>query len=58
VGPGRKGFGLYISKHLVEAHGGSIEVASSEPKGTTFTVYLPRQTRSATAAVEHRTSAS
>jgi SAM-dependent methyltransferase len=59
VGPGKKGLGLglYISKHLVEAHGGSIEVASSEPNGTTFTVCLPRQARSVAAAAEHRTSA-
>jgi signal transduction histidine kinase len=33
--------GLYIVRHLVEAHGGTIDVASSAGEGTTFTVRLP-----------------
>jgi signal transduction histidine kinase len=37
------GLGLFITKHIVEAHGGSIAVDSSEPRGTTFTVRLPRK---------------
>ena len=37
------GLGLYIVKHLVMAHEGNIEVKSSEPEGTTFTVKLPRR---------------
>ena len=38
---GRSGLGLAISNSIVQAHGGSMEVASEEGKGTTFTVRLP-----------------
>jgi PAS domain S-box-containing protein len=36
------GLGLYIVRELVLAHGGSVEVSSTEAEGTTFTVWLPR----------------
>lgn len=35
------GLGLYITRHLVEAHGGSIWVASKEGQGTTFSFLWP-----------------
>ncbi|HVG63377.1 MAG TPA: ATP-binding protein [Hyalangium sp.] len=36
------GLGLYIVRELVLAHGGTVEVSSTEAEGTTFTVSLPR----------------
>ena len=36
------GLGLYITKEVVVAHGGTIDVTSSETDGTTFTARLPR----------------
>lgn len=36
------GLGLYIVDRIVDAHGGSIDVRSSEAEGTTFTLRLPR----------------
>lgn len=39
---GNLGLGLYITKEVVVAHGGTIEVTSSEVDGTVFTARLPR----------------
>ena len=35
------GLGLYISKHIIDQHGGSIDVSSEKSTGTSFTVVLP-----------------
>jgi signal transduction histidine kinase len=36
------GLGLYIARQITLAHGGSIEVTSSQDEGTSFMVSLPR----------------
>jgi K+-sensing histidine kinase KdpD len=36
------GLGLFIVKEIVRAHGGTVDVVSSEREGTTFTICLPR----------------
>lgn len=40
---GSIGLGLYIVREIVNAKGGTIEVASTAQRGTTFTVRIPRQ---------------
>ena len=39
---GGTGMGLAIAKHVIEAHGGSIQAHSREGKGTTISFSLPR----------------
>jgi len=39
---GRSGLGLSISKAIVDAHGGALDVISESGKGTTFTIRLPK----------------
>lgn len=36
------GLGLFVTKNLVDAHGGRIEINSEVGKGTTFSVFLPK----------------
>lgn len=42
------GFGLSISKRLVEAHGGSLSFESTIGRGTTATVFIPTKARAET----------
>ena len=41
AGPSGTGLGLYLSKRLIEAHGGSVDVHSEVDGGSTFTIRIP-----------------
>lgn len=41
IDPNGTGLGLYISKKIVEKHGGTITYSRNEPRGSIFTVELP-----------------
>jgi PAS domain S-box-containing protein len=47
------GLGLYITRHIVDAHGGSIRVVSTPGQGSSFIVELPRAVASAPRAARH-----
>lgn len=49
------GLGLVICKQIVEAHGGTIWCDSVEGSGSTFSMSLPKQARSADASPENKT---
>lgn len=42
-GRGSLGLGLFITRQIVQGHGGTIEVRSTAEEGTLFTVWLPRK---------------
>jgi signal transduction histidine kinase len=45
---GRSGLGLAIVRQIAEAHGGEARLASEPGRGSTFSVWIPAQTRPAT----------
>jgi PAS domain S-box-containing protein len=40
---GVAGLGLYLTRTIIEAHGGSIRVESEPGKGSIFTIFIPRE---------------
>ena len=47
VRPDRPGYGLglFISRQIVQAHGGTLDVTSQPGRGSAFTVRLPKETK-------------
>jgi two-component system phosphate regulon sensor histidine kinase PhoR len=41
---GGTGLGLAIVKHIIQAHGGQVTVESTQGRGSTFSLHLPRNT--------------
>jgi signal transduction histidine kinase len=39
--PNGSGLGLYITKNIIEKHGGKIHIESQEKRGTTFIINIP-----------------
>ena len=47
------GLGLFIVSELARAHGGAVTVRSTQEDGTTFTVFLPHDSRPASGSEPH-----
>ena len=50
------GIGLAISKQIIEAHGGAIQVESDQHSGTLFRILLPATLRASSATAAERTT--